>query len=86
MNHMRAVLAATVAVLAAGLAVHASQAQIGDTVAAPVPDGLKPGTGAPFPKGHYHDLDSLPDWGGIWFATFNRPVAGQPLQRPPPPP
>lgn len=22
------------------------------------------------PKGHYASLDSLPDWGGAWFATF----------------
>ena len=85
MNHMRAILAATVAVIVGG-GLQASHAQIGNTITSPVPDGLKAGTGAPFPKGHYRDLDSLPDWGGIWFATFNRPVPGQPMVRPPPPP
>jgi hypothetical protein len=85
MNHMRVILAAAVAVTVGAMGLEAS-AQIGDTVAAPVPDGLKPGTGAPFPKGHYRDLDSLPDWGGAWFATFNRPVPGQPPPPRPAPP
>jgi len=42
----------------------------------PVPDGLAPSTGAPFPKGHYGALDALPDWGGIWFALFTPPAPG----------
>jgi hypothetical protein len=26
-------------------------------------------TGASFPKGHYAELEALPDWGGIWFLN-----------------
>lgn len=29
--------------------------------------------GAAYPKGHYAELDKLPDWGGIWTLTFNAP-------------
>jgi hypothetical protein len=43
--------------------------QLGGSVQAPVPEGLTEGTGAPFPKGHYAELDALPDWGGVWFVT-----------------
>ncbi len=42
--------------------------QLGGSNAAPVPEGLAEGTGAPFPKGHNAQLDALPDWGGIWFV------------------
>ena len=45
------------------------------------PAGLKEGTGAAFPKGHNAQLDSLPDWGGIWF--FAR--SSDPASRPTPP-
>jgi hypothetical protein len=31
--------------------------------------------GAAMPKGHYAELEKLPDWGGIWTITF--PVPGQ---------
>ncbi|HEX4023363.1 MAG TPA: hypothetical protein VHX52_01465 [Steroidobacteraceae bacterium] len=27
-------------------------------------------TNASFPKGHYAELDALPDWGGVWTRTF----------------
>ncbi|MDB5682529.1 MAG: hypothetical protein JWM75_227, partial [Sphingomonas bacterium] len=65
---MRAALAAT---LLAGAAMVPASAQVGQPpVQSPVPAGLKEGTGAPFPKGQYAKLDSLPDWGGIWFRTF----------------
>ncbi len=49
--------------------------------ASPPPAGLKEGTGAPFPKGHGAQLDSLPDWGGIWFFVRS----GDPTSRPTPP-
>jgi hypothetical protein len=63
-----------------------SLAQVGQTFSTPIPDGLKPGTGAPFPKGHYAALDKLPDWGGIWLMTFNRPPGGGPPGPAAPPP
>ncbi len=28
---------------------------------------------ASFPKGHYAQLDALPDWGGVWTLNFARP-------------
>jgi len=51
-------------------------AQIAPTPASPPPEGLTEGTGAPFPKGHQAALDTLPDWGGIWFMEFRRPPPG----------
>jgi hypothetical protein len=30
-------------------------------------------SGASYPKGHYAELDQLPDWGGIWTLTFPGP-------------
>jgi hypothetical protein len=34
-----------------------------------------------FPKGHYAELNSLPDWGGIWTLNFEMPAPGsQPAQ------
>ena len=86
MTDKRAIAAATIATLILGAGVHASYAQVGPTTASPPPDGLKEGTGAPFPKGRYAALDALPDWGGIWFVTFNRPGAGGPPPAPPPGP
>lgn len=37
-----------------------------------------PGTtpGAAFPKGHYAELDKLPDWGGTWVFAFGPPPPG----------
>jgi hypothetical protein len=29
--------------------------------------------GAAYPKGHYAELEKLPDWGGIWTITFGGP-------------
>jgi hypothetical protein len=43
-------------------------AQLGAPPASPPPEGVSEGQGAGFPKGHYHQLDALPDWGGIWFV------------------
>ncbi|HZF45749.1 MAG TPA: hypothetical protein VEZ26_05405, partial [Sphingomonadaceae bacterium] len=37
------------------------------------PDGLAEGQGAGFAKGHYAALDSLPDWGGVWFLNRGGP-------------
>ncbi|HTO27595.1 MAG TPA: hypothetical protein VL017_03285, partial [Devosia sp.] len=33
------------------------------------PEGLQEGQGAGFAKGHYAELDALPDWGGVWFLN-----------------
>lgn len=65
-----------------GLASAAAFAQFA-TPSSPPAAGLREGTGAPFAKGHFKDLDALPDWGGIWFLTFSMPAPGSP---PPPQP
>jgi hypothetical protein len=44
-------------------------AQVAPGPSAPVPPGLAAGEGAAHPKGKYHELDTLPDWGGIWFVA-----------------
>jgi hypothetical protein len=49
---------------------------VGQSPASPPPDGLQAGEGAGYPKGHYAQLDALPDWGGIWF--LNRTPRGSP--------
>ena len=56
-------------------------AQLGAPPQSPPPTGVKPGESAGEPKGHYHELDALPDWGGIWFASLGRP-GGSPPPRP----
>jgi hypothetical protein len=67
----RVLTAAAAALLAAGLLAGPASGQAGMMPEpSPTPEGLSPGTGAPFPKGSYKDLDKLPDWGGIWFRTF----------------
>jgi hypothetical protein len=48
--------------------------------ASPPPEGLEAGEGAGYPKGHYAELDTLPDWGGIWF--LNRTPPGSPRAEP----
>ena len=87
---MRKSTALAVAISAAcvvGGAALPSLAQVGAVAASPEIQGLKPGTGAPFPKGHYAALDKLPDWGGIWLLSFNRPPGsgGPPPAAAPPP-
>ncbi len=57
----------------AGAVALPSMAQVGAVADTPAIQGLKPGTGAPFPKGRYAALDRLPDWGGIWLLSFARP-------------
>ena len=42
------------------------QAQFGGS---PPPEGLTESQGAAFAKGHYAELDALPDWGGVWFLN-----------------
>jgi hypothetical protein len=50
-------------------------------VSAPVPLGIEAQDSAGFAKGRFHELDQLPDWGGIWFMTFDRgPGAPPPTQ------
>ena len=43
-----------------------AQSQFGGS---PPPNGLTEGEGAGFPKGNYASLDTLPDWGGVWFLN-----------------
>lgn len=47
-------------------------AQPGVASKSPPIEGLKEGTGAPFPKGQQAAVDALPDLGGIWFVEFKR--------------
>jgi len=75
---MRIKRALAAAWLLASVATMPAQAQLGPASPTPPPAGLKEGSGAPFPKGHYKDLDNLPDWGGIWFRTFEMPAPGSP--------
>lgn len=68
-------------VLAGALGVSgAAQAQMPAAPLSPVPEGVTEGQGAANPKGHYAALDALPDWGGIWFVTFDR--SGPPPAQP----
>ncbi|HEY1124425.1 MAG TPA: hypothetical protein VGE65_02240 [Sphingobium sp.] len=63
------------AALAAALLIAPLAAQPGPPPPSAPPAGLKEGTGAGFAKGKYAQLDSLPDWGGIWFfAPGARPA------------
>jgi hypothetical protein len=67
-------------------------AQLGQVTQSPPPEGVAAGKSAGWPKGRYHELDALPDWGGIWFlrsggggrgaSPANRPkLKGEYLQR-----
>ena len=59
------------AALAAAMILAApASAQLGAATQSPPPEGVAPGQGAANPKGHYAELDALPDWGGIWFVAF----------------
>lgn len=49
----------------------------------PPPDGVAEGQSAGHPQGRYHELDLLPDWGGIWFVKFERPGPENPPPAPP---
>ncbi len=57
---------------AACIAAGGVQAQSGGSAPA---EGLSEGQGAGFAKGHYAELDALPDWGGVWFLNRGGPTA-----------
>jgi hypothetical protein len=68
---------APIAAAAALLLSTAAGAQsLGAATKSPPPAGIKAGEGAAYPKGHYAALDKLPDWGGVWFLTFQGAVPG----------
>ncbi|TIX51901.1 hypothetical protein [Alteraurantiacibacter aquimixticola] len=52
----------------------AAQAQLGAATSSPVPEGIEAEQSAGFAKGRYHELDNLPDWGGIWFLARGGPL------------
>jgi hypothetical protein len=71
---MRPLLGASFAALL--LAAPGSAQQLGAATKSPPPAGVQAGEGAANPKGHYAELDKLPDWGGVWFMTFQGRVPG----------
>ena len=77
---MRLFVGPALALLLAGPAA----AQLGAATQSPPPEGVAPGEGAAFPKGEYTALDTLPDWGGIWFVMFgasNNQSAAEPVPK-----
>ena len=64
---MKIPAAAAALLLCAGLP---ASAQLGSAPQSPPPEGVPSDGGAGNPKGHYHELDALPDWGGIWFVAL----------------
>ena len=69
-------------VLALLVAAVPASAQLGALTQSPLPQGIAEGEGAGHPKGKYHELDALPDWGGIWFVTGGASGGGGPPQVP----
>jgi hypothetical protein len=69
-------------VLALLVAAVPASAQLGAPTQSPPPQGIAEGEGAGHPKGKYHELDALPDWGGIWFVTGGASGGGGPPQVP----
>jgi hypothetical protein len=61
------------AIAAALLAASPAAAQLGAATQSPPPEGVAEGQGAANPKGHYAELDTLPDWGGVWFVMAGPP-------------
>ncbi len=55
-----------------------ASAQLGAATQSPPPEGVADGDGAGTPKGRYHALDALPDWGGIWFVQGGASGGGAP--------
>jgi hypothetical protein len=65
------ITAAAVALVLA--ATGASGQELGQSRQSPVPEGTTAEASAGNPKGRYHELDALPDWGGIWFLMRSPP-------------
>jgi hypothetical protein len=80
MRRLGARAAASAIVLALTAPVAAQQ--LGTASASPVPEGVAEGQSAGHPKGRYHELDALPDWGGIWFIQSGASGGGGPPVRP----
>ena len=59
-----------------------ASAQLGAPTQSPLPEGATEGQDAGSPYGRYHELDALPDWGGIWFVQFGGSGGGAPLAVP----
>jgi len=59
-----------------------ASAQLGAAPQSPLPEGATEGKDAGSPAGHYHELDTLPDWGGIWFVQFGGSGGGAALAVP----
>ena len=57
-----------------------TESAVAQSPGSPAPEGLDEGQGAGHPKGHYAQLDALPDWGGVWF--LNRSPPGSPRDEP----
>jgi hypothetical protein len=55
-----------------------ASAQLGAATQSPPPEGVADGKSAGHPKGRYHELDALPDWGGIWFVAGGASGGGAP--------
>ncbi len=55
-----------------------ASAQLGAATQSPAPAGVAEGESAGHPKGRYHELDRLPDWGGIWFVAAGASGGGAP--------
>ena len=55
-----------------------ASAQLGAATQSPPPEGVAADGGAGHPKGHYGELDALPDWGGIWFVQGGASGGGGP--------
>ena len=65
-----------------GLAAPVAAQQLGAAKQSPPPAGVTAGESAGHPKGRYHELDALPDWGGIWFVSGGASGGGAPPARP----
>lgn len=78
---------AGIAALALVAMVGAAQAQtappVGAATQSPPPEGIAPENSAGFTRGRYHQLDQLPDWGGIWFLQRGDPAMGGRPNHPP---
>ena len=75
---MKALLGASLVALV--LAAPVAAQQLGAATQSPPPEGVQPGQGAANPKGHYAELDNLPDWGGVWFMACRGRVPGAVLE------